>query len=136
MKCIGTGRDVYTHTVRLIVKEDHIYRYPDPMVTCAEETDHYAVAHPSLIIEVLTPSTERADRNQKPKEYTLRPSLDCYLLVSTDEAVGDCYHRKSDGGWRYNFNTGLSEAVKLEKVKGVVLKLAAVYQDVSFPKEG
>jgi Uma2 family endonuclease len=132
----GTGCDIYTHAVRLIVKEERIYRYPDLMVTCAEETDDYAVTHPCLIIEVLSASTEGTDRNQKLREYTSLPSLDYYLLVSSDEAVVDCYHRKSDGGWRYSFYTGLTEVVKLEKVKGVVLKLADVYQDVSFPKEG
>jgi hypothetical protein len=54
------------------------------------------------------------------------------LLVSCDEAVVDSYHRKSDGSWRYSFYTGLTEVVKLEKVKGIDLKLADVYHDVSF----
>jgi Uma2 family endonuclease len=45
----GTGCDTYTHAVRLIVKEDRIYRYPDLMVTCAEETDDYAVTIPALL---------------------------------------------------------------------------------------
>ncbi len=133
----GTGCDIYTHAVRLIVKEDRIYRYPDLMVTCAEETDDYAVTQPCLIIEVFSASTEQTDRNQKLKEYTSLPSLEYYLLVSSDEAVVECYSREADGGWRYSFYTGLAEAVKLEKIKGIALKLADVYQDVSFtPQAG
>jgi Uma2 family endonuclease len=115
----GTGCDIYTHAVRLIVKEDRIYRYPDLVVTCAEETDSHAVAHPSLIIEVLSPSTEGTDRNQKLKEYTSLPSLEYYLLVSSDEAVVECYSREPDGGWRYSFYTGPAEVVKLEKSKAL-----------------
>ncbi len=128
----GTGCEIYTHAVRLIVKEDRIYRYPDLVVTCAEETDSHAVAHPSLIIEVLSPSTEGTDRNQKLREYTSLPSLAYYLLVSSDEAVVKCYSREPDGGWRYGFYTGPAEVVKLENIKGIALKLADVYLDVSF----
>jgi Uma2 family endonuclease len=128
----GTGCEIYTHDIRLIVKEDRIYRYPDLVVTCAEETDSHAVAHPSLIIEVLSPSTEGTDRSQKLKEYTSLPSLEYYLLVSSDEAVVECYSREPDGGWRYSFYTGPAEVVKLEKIKGIVLKLADVYLDVNF----
>ncbi|MBD0255941.1 MAG: Uma2 family endonuclease [Cytophagales bacterium] len=133
----GTDCEIYTHAVRLIVKEGRIYRYPDLVITCAEETDSHAVTQPCLIIEVLSTSTEQTDRNQKLKEYTSLPSLDYYLLVSTDEAVVECYSREPDGGWRYSFCTGLAEAVKLEKVKGIVLKLADVYTDISFsPPQG
>lgn len=127
-----TGCEIYTHDVRLIVKEDRIYRYPDLVITCAEETDSHAVAQPCLIIEVLSPSTEGTDRNQKLKEYTSLPSLEYYLLVSSDEAVVECYSREPDGGWRYSFYTGPAEVVKLEQIKGISLKLADVYQDITF----
>ena len=133
---LDTGCEIYTHVVRLIVKEDRIYRYPDLVVTCAEETDSHAVTQPCLIIEVLSPSTEQTDRSQKLKEYTSLPALDYYLLVSTDEAVVECYSREPDGGWRYSFYTDLSEVVKLEKVKGIALGLAEVYQDVNFSQQG
>lgn len=43
----------------------------------------------------------------------------------------ECYGREPDGGWRYSFYTGPAEVVKLEKVKGLVLRLADVYQDAS-----
>ncbi len=133
----GTGCRIFTHQIRLIVKEDRIYRYPDLIVTCTDETDSYAITQPSLVIEVLSPSTEATDRNQKLKEYTSLPSLEYYLLVSSQEAVVECYSREKDGGWRYSFYTGLAEVVKLEKVKGLVLGLADVYQDVSFtPQDG
>jgi Uma2 family endonuclease len=133
----GAGCKIYAHGVRVIVKEDRIYRYPDLVVTCAGETDSHAVAHPSLIIEVLSPSTEGTDRSQKLKEYTSLPSLAYYLLISGDEAVVECYSRETDGGWRYGFYTGPAEVVKLEKVKGLALGLADVYQNVSFsPQQG
>ncbi len=129
--------EIYTNAVRLIVREDRIYRYPDLIVTCAEETDNYAVAHPSLIIEVLSPLTERTDRGHKLREYTSLPLLNYYLLVAMDEALVECYSRESDSGWRYSFYTGLDEVVKLEKVKGTALRLADVYADVNFsPPQG
>ncbi len=131
----GTGCEIYTHDVRLVVQEDRIYRYPDLILTCATETDSHAVTQPCLIIEVLSTSTESTDRNQKLREYTSIPSLDYYLLVSTDEVLVECYSRETDGGWRYNFHADLAEEVKLEKVKGVSLKLADVYQDVEVGKE-
>jgi Uma2 family endonuclease len=133
----GTGCEIYVHEVRVIVKEDRIYRYPDLVITCAAENDSHAVKQPCLVIEVLSVSTEQTDRNQKLKEYTSLPSLDYYLLVSTDEAVVECYSREPDGGWRYSFYTDLAEVVKLEKLKGIALKLADVYADVNFsPPQG
>lgn len=131
----GTGCEIYTHDVRLVVQENRVYRYPDLILTCATETDSHAVTQPCLIIEVLSATTESTDRNQKLREYTSIPSLDYYLLVSTDEVLVECYSREPDGGWRYHFYAGLAEEVKLEKVKGILLKLADVYLDVEAGKD-
>ncbi len=62
------------------------FYYPDLMVTCsARDTASHWKSEPSLLIEVLSPSTERTDRTEKLVAYKQLPSLDAYLLVAQDE---------------------------------------------------
>jgi len=131
----GTPCEIYTHDVRLVVEATRLYRYPDLVVTCTPEEDSHAVTQPCLIIEVLSASTEQTDRNQKLREYTSIPSLDYYVLVSTDEVLVECYCREADGGWRYTFYAGLADVVGLPKVAGLTLALSDVYGDVQFARE-
>ena len=59
---------------------------PDLMVTCsARDTASHWKTEPTLLIEVLSPTTERMDRTEKLLAYTQLPSLEAYLLVAQDE---------------------------------------------------
>src|SRR5207244_511948 len=67
-------------------------RYPDITVTCmpfsgADDT----VPEPALVIEVISPSTEREDRGRKKFDYFATPSIQQYALIEQDERRIDLY---------------------------------------------
>jgi Uma2 family endonuclease len=63
------------------------FYYPDYMVTCEprQPASHWITA-PSLVVEVLSPSTERTDRTEKLMAYTQLASVEAYVLIAQDEA--------------------------------------------------
>ncbi|MGE9295013.1 MAG: Uma2 family endonuclease [Puniceicoccales bacterium] len=72
--------------VRLALGRDEIFYYPDILVTCDSRDREHAdfVRYPKLIIEVLSPATERLDRREKFFAYLQIPSLEEYVLISQE----------------------------------------------------
>ena len=83
-------------------------RYPDIAVTCQPIVDRDdIVPEPVLIIEVLSPSTERVDHGRKKLDYFATPSVRQYAMVEQDERLVDLYTR-SEAGWINEVITGAS----------------------------
>ena len=82
----------YTSDMKLRVEADMMSRfyYPDVMVTCGKDDAHelYKVT-PSLLVEVMSPSTASVDRREKLLAYQSIPELRDYLIVSADERSVD-----------------------------------------------
>ena len=77
------GCSVFTESVKLEVLKSKHYAFPDVMLTCHGFDLHadYLMHFPSLIIEVLSPSTSDYDRGTKFKRYQNIPSMDYYLMI-------------------------------------------------------
>jgi len=83
----GSGCNVYLLDTKLRVK-NHVTYYPDVMVTCdPTDTDPLEVKRPCLVVEVLSPGTERTDRREKLISYSNMPSVQAYLIVSQDQRL-------------------------------------------------
>jgi len=81
-------------------KETYFY-YPDLLLTCADDDRHpLYCTQPCLLIEVVSPSSERIDRREKRIAYSLLPSLREYLIVNQDRMHIDL-HRSSEQGWTH-----------------------------------
>ena len=103
------------------------FYYPDIQVTCAEDdTDNYAKSQPKLIIEVLSPSTERRDRAEKFYAYRTLNSLEEYVLVAQDEQRVEIYRRRS--GWDLEIY-GADDECHLESVD-MRVSVAEIYEQV------
>lgn len=106
--------------------------YPDASMVCGpiegDPTDPNSptITNPSLIVEVLSRSTEEDDRGAKWQHYQLLPSLQEYVLVSQTEPRIEHYRRQADGAWLYRDVTQGT----LELHSGAVLDLAALYGDL------
>jgi Uma2 family endonuclease len=89
--------------LRIRVGATGLATYPDVTVVCGarelDSEDHYAVTNPTLIVEVLSPSTEAYDRGDKFDHYKMLPSLRQYVLVSHDERKIDVWARGSEDVW-------------------------------------
>mgnify|MGYP001270227147 CR=1 FL=1 len=80
--------------VRLRISRDDIFYYPDLMVACdARDTDRYFMRYPKVLIEVLSPDTERTDRREKFSSYTGLETLEEYVLVAQDRREVTLFRR-------------------------------------------
>jgi Uma2 family endonuclease len=116
-----------------------MFSYPDILVVCGEVRFHDehgdVLTNPTVIIEVLSDSTEKFDRGEKFFRYlTWNPTLTDYLLVSQKEPLIWHYVRRSDGSGLLNFYFGLEQSLTIESIR-CTLPLAKVYERVSFPSE-
>jgi Uma2 family endonuclease len=88
--------------------------------------------HPTLIVEVLSDSTEGFDRGDKFKNYRSLESLKEYVVVSQTQPQVDCFRRNSEGQWvLYPFQN--HDTVHLESVN-LSIDMDALYEDVIFPE--
>ena len=118
------GCAVYASDVKVRVEAANAFYYPDLVVTCAAgDDDPYVVHAPSIIVEILSDSTEAIDRREKRMNYQRLPSLTDLLLVAQDERRIDHY-RRGPGGWDHVVHTG--GAIPLESL-GAALSLETVY---------
>lgn len=85
--------------VNIVTTQD--YTYPDVSATCddRDKTTTQYIAHPCLIVEVLSESTEAYDRGGKFRMYRNNPVLQDYLLVSSTHIEMDLYHKNENGDW-------------------------------------
>jgi Uma2 family endonuclease len=93
-KCEAFMNDMKAHIQK---KENDWFYYPDVMVNCdpAGQKQYYCDT-PSVIVEVLSPDTERIDRREKLLAYEMITTLHTYILVAQDKREVTIYRRKSD----------------------------------------
>jgi Uma2 family endonuclease len=125
-----------TNELRVWIPAHAIYTYPDLVVVCGEpqfqDAEVDTLLNPALIIEILSPSTERHDRGRKFAHYRTISSLVEYLLIAQDEPRIDYYHREPDGRWFIGDAHGLDATLALVVGGGCTLALADIYERVTF----
>ncbi len=127
----GGPCSVFISDMKLRVEEDNAFFYPDVFVTCAaadREQGQYKSA-PSLVVEVLSPSTSAYDRGAKFAAYRKLPSLGEYLLIDSERLSADLFRRDEAGRWvLYPFDAA-AQQLDLASV-GLQLPLSALYEEV------
>lgn len=122
---------------RVRTADDH-YCYPDVTVVCGEpkfvsmDVPQMTLTNPTVLIEVLSPSTEATDRSEKLVRYINLPSLNAYLLVAQDKPRIESFIRKADGSWAVGtFAEGIDAVLRIESLK-VEIPLESIYANVRF----
>jgi Uma2 family endonuclease len=87
--------------MKLRIADLNRFYYPDVFVTCDERDRNQSQykCYPSVIVEVLSPSTEAFDRGDKFLDYQQIETLQDYLLISTSHYRVDCFRRNEAGLW-------------------------------------
>jgi Uma2 family endonuclease len=133
----GSDCQGYSNDMRVRVQECNRYYYPDLVVVCGEpqfeDTSFDNLTNPTVIIEVLSESTQTKDRGEKLLYYRTLASVQVYVLVAQDAPRAECYTRQ-EGGWFYTVTEGLDAELILEAI-GVRLRLADIYTRVTFPPQ-
>jgi len=125
---------VTSSEARLRVSPGGLYTYPDVMVVCgeakfaADQTD--TLLNPTLIVEVLSPSTEANDRGFKFGQYRKLESLRTYVLVSSSEPLVEKFDRQGET-WVFSESVGLDAVCRFESLDCQIL-LPDIYHRVTF----
>jgi Uma2 family endonuclease len=121
----GTGCRPFGSDMRIIA--NHTVRYPDISVVCRHVDDRENnIPDPILIMEVISPTTEREDRGRKKFDYFATPSIQQYAIIEQDARRVDLYTR-TDTSWTDEIVEG-DAVLKLSSI-GVEISLDTVYED-------
>jgi len=105
------------------------YRYPDVFVDCAKGApEDLFAAEPTIVFEVLSPSTELFDEADKLVDFQSVPSSRQIVLLSQQEPRARSYLRDSDG-WRELRHEGLEAEIPLAGFD-LAIPLARIYEGV------
>ncbi len=123
----------YVNVMRVRVNATGLYTYPDVAAVCGEpqflDEQRDTLLNPSLIVEVLSPSTEAYDRGRKFQHYRSVESVAEYLLVSSERVSAELFTRQPDGRWLLTAVDGLEDSLDLQSI-GTHLALADLYEKV------
>lgn len=128
-RCIVYSSDLYVELA------DNYRVCPDATVSCdpRDRGSKDAVRYPSLVVEVLSPSTEARDRGKKSLHYRTCPTIQEYLLVNSDSCLIEVFHREKNGFWTL-YTLEQNDTVELRNL-GIDFSVAEVYQNTSITEE-
>jgi Uma2 family endonuclease len=127
--------EVYPSDMRVKISDTGLYTYPDVTVVCGEpefeDTELDVLLNPTLLVEVLSKSTEGYDRGAKFDHYRTIPSLREVLFVDQDTVHAVQYVRQGDTTWILSESRDPEGPLALVSID-VQLSLRDVYAKVRF----
>lgn len=125
---------VYASDMRVKVAAIGLYTYPDVAVVCGdrqfEDGRRDTLLNPTVIVEVLSPSTEAYDRGEKFAHYRRLETVQEYLLISQDRQRLEHFVRQPAGlDWLFSEHSDLNAAVNIPAIS-CSLSLAVIYEQV------
>jgi Uma2 family endonuclease len=132
--CFVYGSDM---RLKVLLKNKSVhYYYPDLMIVCGEERfsgeKPDTLLNPTVVIEILSPGTERTDRRIKAPQYRQIADVQTYLLIHTDQPYIELYRRQGEGqDWAFTDARGIETLLPIPALN-VALPLAEVYRQIVF----
>ena len=130
----GTSCTAYSSDFRIVIEEADVGTYPDLSIVCGPLQTaamfKHSCTNPSVLIEVLSPSTERYDRGAKFMQYRKLRSLREYVLISQREAAAEVF-RLENGHWVLYESRGEGAVLSLSSA-GIEIPLRDLYRNVPF----
>ena len=112
-----------------LTSRKNFFYYPDVMVACGKtDLEAQYIEDPKLVIEVLSPSTEKVDRKEKALNYQKIVTLEEYVLIAQSHCEVTVQRRRGD--WRPEVLNAGALTVELESV-GLKLPLMQIYEGLS-----
>lgn len=127
--------EVLSNDMRSSTPTSNAYMYPDASIFCGkpelEDGQFDTLKNPSVIFEVLSPSTERNDRGRKFFFYQQIPSLQEYILIDASRYLVDICRREADRSWERESIVDPAGFLNISTIK-FRLPLEEVYRNVVF----
>lgn len=123
--------------LRVLVSSTGLYTYPDVVIVCGtpefEDGKFDTLLNPTVIIEVLSPSTQNYDRDAKFGHYRQIPSFKEYILVSQDRVSLEQFVRQPDAPWLMTPLETMGDQLKFASIPAT-LNLTDIYDGMTFPE--
>lgn len=120
--------------VRLHVRQGNKIFYPDVMIVCNKiersETEKNSITNPTVIVEVLSDTTESYDRGDKFYFYQQIPTFKEYILVSQNKPQIDVFKRGTENMWAFKRYQAENKILKIESID-VDISFDLIYRNVS-----
>lgn len=119
--------------LRLNLNNSGNYAYPDILVVCGDSafSEEDIVNDATVIIEVLSPSTEAFDRGTKFQYYQNLKSISEYVLVSQDKMLVEVFEKESDNHWNYIKISEAKEQLSLKSIQ-FSIQVSEIYKSIVF----
>ena len=126
---------VFNSDLRVQVQSTGLYTYPDATIVCGEllfDDDHRdTLLNPTLIVEVLSDSTEKYDRGKKSNHYRQIASLKELILIAQDRSHVERFTRQPNGDWLFHEQKELTADFELKSL-GISIAISELYRGVKF----
>jgi Uma2 family endonuclease len=134
----GSGCLTFNSDLKVFIEKYNHGVFPDTMVICDEpemfENRNDIVLNPSLVIEVLSKSTESYDRGEKFLRYRSLPSFKEYVLISSDKHLVESFYKESSNYWQMRTAIGLEAEIELFSINKTIA-LKDIYENVTNVKD-
>jgi Uma2 family endonuclease len=121
---------IYESNIRVRILETGLYTYPDAVVVCGNrewsDLARTTLLNPTILVEVLSDSTEAYDRGEKFWHYRHIPSLREYMLISQKAFRIDQYIRQPDGEFKLRSYDSVDATLEVPAV-GCSIPLKEIY---------
>ncbi len=132
-KCQPLGSDM-----RLHIPENTFFTYPDIAIYCGDlstiEFNEDTVIHPTIIIEILSPSTKSYDLGKKFEFYQAIPALKEYILIDSENIAVKSWRINAQKYWEPEEYKTLQETVFIPTVD-VSIPMQDIYKRTSLAKQ-
>ena len=107
--------------------------YADALAVCEKplywDDNQLLLINPIVVVEVLSKSTSRYDRNGKFDKYKTLESFKEYVLIRQDECYAEVWYRESPGRWQETIVTDINGQLPLQSV-GISISMERIYRNV------
>lgn len=130
-----TTCEAFANDLRIYAPATGMFTYPDVVVVCGApqflDNQFDTLLNPTLVVEVLSPTTEAYDRGRKFENYRALSSLQQYVLIATDRISVDVFTRKPEDRWDFIAVTDSAGSLDLTSVHARV-EVSVLYRGIRF----
>ncbi len=133
-KLKGKSCQPFNSDTRIHITKNTLFTYPDISVVCGKietlDNDDMNVLNPSVIFEVLSPSTRNYDREAKFALYRDIPTLKEYITINPESVRIEAYHINANGNWELKEHKSIDETLQLPTIQ-TSIQLKDIYEGIN-----
>ena len=134
-KLKGKSCQPYGSDLRIHIPQNTLYTYPDISIICKnildEKSNDNSVIEPTVLIEILSPPTEKYDRGEKFQLYKKIPSLKEYILISSENINVQVFRLSENRHWASQEYKNIDEIMEIKSLQ-LTFPLQEIYAGTQF----